>query len=412
MKKISIIILILAAVLAVVLLVVNGIEKDHVDEGTIDVGLLDSYVPEYYGRQKFKEFILTDDEITVLHSVWDSNGHENVYPNFVILKDLDARFYVSNGKSNTYEFFTYNSETGYLTRRVSISKTVFKFEKMRPVFEKRYSDIESYTIVSGENKDKLDEIVAKYRIGVSPYSSVILERTLFAPDSSEGKREIDLSSTFYIPDSEGRIPEIPEAVTEYLKMHYYWCAVDSVRTFENSEYKNDSVYILNIRVHWDETHDRIYVLEYDAQSDAFFSSEFEDIDPENGAKYSPFYDEIFIWPKIRKDAESIFPSEKFGSNFGYVKLDYLPDEPSIKHIPVGMTYMEYVENCSDEDFEIGMNMYQKSLGMEIDLDAVKEFMVKWNIDYIQLFLMEGDDLLLLRQGNWVYEDRSGRRIYD
>ncbi len=407
MKKTSIIILILAAVLAVVLLVFDRIEIKHDYNASIKVTLLESAVPEYYRSSinnshdvfdHYGFFVPKDEEIETFHSVWHSYEHESGWP-FSPKKDYDLTLYVENG---TNESFYYNSDTGYLCRSVEISHTVLEFEIIKPVFKKTFDEFESYSLVSGEDKDKLDAIVAEYRKGLYLYSSIILERTLFDPDSSEGKSGIDLSSTFYIPDSEGRIPEIPEPVTEYLKKHYRWCAVDSVRTFNEWGYKNDSVYILNIRVRWDETHDMIFVLEYDAQSGALYSSEFEDIDPENGAKYSPFYDEIFICPKIRKVAESVFPAEQYSSYYGSVVLYYLPDDPYIRHIPVGMTYAEFEENCSDEDIEIKLNMFSETDGAEFDLDAVKEFMVIYHIDYNNV--KDYDNYIgLRRQGNWVYK---------
>ena len=410
MKKISIIILILAAVLAVVLLVFDRIEIKHDYDASIIVTLLDSAVPEYYRSSmnhshSFYDcynnfFIPKDKEIETIYSVWHSYRHESGWP-FSSKRDNDFFLNVNN---DTSESFYYNSDTGYLYRSAYISQTHLVFKNIKPVFEKTFKTVESYSLISGEDKDKLDAIVADYRRCLFFYSSIILERTSFDPDTSEGKSGIDLSHTLYIRHSEGKIPEIPEAVAEYLKKHHTWCAVDSVRSFKDSEYKNESVYILNIRVRWDETHDRIYVLEYDAQSGAFYSSEFEDIDPENGAKYSPFYDEIFICPKIRKEAESVFPAEQYFSYYGSVELDYLPDDPSVTHIPAGMTYAEFAENCSDDDVEIQMNMYQKSDGAEIDLDAVKEFMVKWHIDYIKVVDMDRNYLWLRRKGNWVYKE--------
>ena len=411
MKKISIIILILAAVLAVVLLVFNIAINKQDDERRITVSLMRSNVPDYYRGSNYNYIYLTptDEEIAVFRKVFDSYDHESGWPfNSKLRADLSLS--VTKGR---YEHFVYNSETGHLALESSFYKTVLRFEKYRPVFRKeRDYYVESYTIVSGDDKDKLDAIVAKYRIGISVFSSIILERTLFDTESSEGESGIDLSRTFYLPDSKGRIPEIPEVVTEYLKQRYHWCSVDLVRTFDDYGYINDSVYILNIRVHWDETHDRIFVLEYDEESGALYSSEFEDIDPENGAKYSPFYDEIFICPKIRKEAESVFPAEQYSSYYGSVVLNYLPDDPSVTHIPAGMTYAEYAENCSDEDIEIRMNMYSESDDVEIDLDAVKEFMVKWHIDCIHVEDPDGNYFNLRRKGNRVNEDGSGQIIYN
>ena len=411
MKKAAIIILIAAAVFSVILLALSGAESKPYKKQLFQVSLLRSSIPEYYRRSYYYHFIPADEEIAAFRAAWNSSGHTSVDPFYTKL-DNDAYFSLSGGGMS--ESFSYNSETGHLMRRIFGTRTEFKFENYRPILKRTNRTDESYTIVSGENKDKLDAIVAKYKKGLPFLSSIILERTGFDPDLSESGSGIDLSQTLYIPDSKGVVPQIPEAVINYLKKHHARAAVDSVRTFENKEieYKNESVYVMNIRVPWDETHDRIYVLEYDALSGALYSSEFEDVDPENGAKYSQDYDEIFICQKIRKEAESVFPMEEYHSYFGCVVLDYLPDDPSIKHTPAGMTYAEYEKNCSDEDFEIRMNMCQKSEGVEVDLEAVKAFMIEWLIDSVHVESSDGEYFLLRRIGTTVFEDGSGQFIYD
>lgn len=330
MKKATIAILICAALLSVVLPVFDDFTNTPAKGWGIEVFLNDSDIPDYYPDDFWGSFKLPGQALSVFNDVWNSYEHEEGNPFYSDLV-FDAKLKYENENHSFKDSYLYNSETGHLARHVNLYSYALRFEGIKPVLYKKKKIVRSFTVVSGVDKEKLDEIVVHYKRSVDIDSSIIVRRTKFDPDDS-GREPgyVDLSCTNHIK-SYGieEYPDVPAAVIEYLKTHHNWSAIDDVHFIKNDAERR--VYGLNVRVRWDETHDRIYVIEYDATADIIYSSEFEDIDPDNGAKSSPLYDEIYILPKLRKEADKIFPISDYYHESGSIILSYLTYDYGILH---------------------------------------------------------------------------------
>lgn len=393
MKKATIAILICAALLSVVLPVFDDFTNTPAEGWGIEVFLNDSDIPDYYPDGFWGSFDLPGQALSVFNDVWNSYEHEDGSP----FDDIGWNAILYDERYIPKASYWYNSETGHLVRHVNLYTYALRFEGIKPVLYKKKKIVRSFTVVSGVDKEKLDEIVAHYKRSVDIDSSIIVRRTKFDPDDS-GREPgyVDLSRTNHFKSYRiEEYPDVPAAVIEYLKAHHNWSAIDDVHFIKNDAERR--VYGLNVRVRWDETHDRIYVIEYDATADIIYSSEFENIDPDNGAKSSPLYDDIYIIPKLRKEAEKIFPISDYYFGFDYIIMDYLPDDIRISHPPAGTTYAEFAENFSDDDFHIAMRFRQLSENVDFDIEATKEFMIEHLIDELSVITFD----------SYVYFQRTG-----
>ena len=400
MKKAAIIILICAALLSVLLLVFEDFANAPPEGWGITVFLNDSNIPDYYPNTFWNAFVLPGQSLSVFKDVWDSYKHEEGSPFYGDVVN-DAQLEYEDINHSYRDRFCYNSETGHLARHFMRHTFALRFEGIKPVLYKKTKYYVSFTVVSGDDKEKLDEIVEYYKRSVAIDSSIIVERTKSDPDDSNREPGyVDLSRTVHVSGYRAEeYPDAPDAVINYLKTHHHWSAIDCVRYRQNDTERR--VYYIKVRVRWDETHDRIYVIEYDETADIIYSSEFEDIDPDNGAKSSQLYDEIYILPKLRKEADKIFPISRYYHGSDSIKLDYLPDDSCISHPPAGTTYAEFAKNCSDNDCRIEMSLRQISENVDIDIEAVKEFMIEHLIDEISVRKFDGYYVDFHRTGDTV-----------
>ena len=310
MKKATVAILAAAVIFSAVLMFLypaaNVLHGDWVigascrkAEGTVGY-----YAPRQLGRT----VPFPSDELEILFHVWDSAKKE---PGG-LKNTIDVIVFDRTGDSGIA--FYYDSAEGILYRLVRTERFFFDFRK-KPFFRLDSDVSASYAVLSGAERDRIDTVFDKYIRSAPVKSSVIVERTGLDRDGSvRSEGCVDLSRTVFTPDHDGNVPNIPQAALDYLKKSRNWSAIDEIRTvpdgdngLETGEYSVGTVYRMTVRTRWDEIHDRLFVLEYDEQNDRLYSSEYEDIDPGNGRKDSPFYDEIYICPGLRKEAEAVFP---------------------------------------------------------------------------------------------------------